>query len=156
MQTGLGAGGGGGHEPSIFSWATASVSLRQKHPVVYVAIIPCDMGSQGEGIGGLGEKDRGWQLWAERGRGTERETSPVLSPRRGTLVSDWANAPIYISLLKGPLKKMHRDDGGFSLKIHLIYSLSFDPLCSVASYYLNFQRDSAKHRLKRSTARECD
>lgn len=47
---------------SFFSPATTSVSLWQKHPVVYVAIIPCDMGSQGEGIGGLGEKDRGWQL----------------------------------------------------------------------------------------------
>lgn len=46
----------------FFSPATVSVFLQQKHPVVYVAIIPCDMGSQGEGIGGLGEKDRGWQL----------------------------------------------------------------------------------------------
>lgn len=48
--------------------ATASVFVQQKHPVVYVAIIPCDMGSQGEGIGGLGEKDRGWQLETETAR----------------------------------------------------------------------------------------
>lgn len=33
-----------------------SLSLRQKHPAVCVAIIPCDMGSRGEGIGGLREK----------------------------------------------------------------------------------------------------
>lgn len=42
-----------------FSSATPSVFLRQKHPVVNVSIIPCDVSSQEEGIGGLGEKDRG-------------------------------------------------------------------------------------------------
>lgn len=39
-----------------------------------VAVIPCDTVSQGELIGGLGEKDRGWQRNA-RGRG-HWETEP--------------------------------------------------------------------------------
>lgn len=36
-----------------------SLSLRQKHPAVCVAIIPCDMGSRGEGIGRLGGRRLG-------------------------------------------------------------------------------------------------
>lgn len=83
----------------FFSSATASVFLRLKHPVVHVAIIPCDMGSQGEGIG---EKDRGWQL--ERGR----ETDPILVLHKGTTDSNpfispfkrlkrWAGNPITIT-----------------------------------------------------------
>lgn len=46
----------GKYKLEYFHSATASVFLLQKHPVVYVAIIPCDMGSQGEGIGRLGGK----------------------------------------------------------------------------------------------------
>lgn len=52
------------HEWVVFSFLPTlslqqlrvSLSLRQKHPVVCVAIIPCDMGSRGEGTGGLREK----------------------------------------------------------------------------------------------------
>jgi len=52
-------------------------------------MIPCDMGSQGEGIGELGEKDRGWQLRErerERGRERQREASPVPALQKDTCV----------------------------------------------------------------------
>lgn len=133
-----------------FPPATASVFLRQKHPVVYVAIIPCDMGSQGERIGGLGEKDRGWQVCKrERGRQTEKEKTghlEALSIFLAEIRLCQANAPMCISL-KSPLKRCNKMRGSLGQTSFNLFS-SFDPLRFVASYYLNFQRWLAKHRLK--------
>lgn len=62
-----------------------SFSLRQKHPVVCVAIIPCDMSSQGEGIGRLG----GWRLGkgreeAHKGESNAKTFPSVCEGKNGT------------------------------------------------------------------------
>lgn len=87
-----------------FSSATPSVFLRQKHPVVNVSIIPCDVSSQEEGIGGLGEKDRGWTTIreAERERKGERRL-PLLLPCRKKVLDSSQRAHLYHTL-KSPWK----------------------------------------------------
>lgn len=70
---------------------------------MYVAIIPCDMGSEEEGIGGLGEEKRGKK---RQRMATQKERQQKKTERRrerDLWKGSWiqANAPIYIFLLKG-------------------------------------------------------